>query len=187
MRLEFYENEVKKININRFLFIDETGSTINETRRYGRSKRGEKVFYPNQIGRSKRVNTIAALTTEGIKASFAFEGTLNAYLFYNYVKIFLLPELTPESVVILDNATAHDDDEALELIETTGAKILFLPPYSPELNPIEMYWAKFKAYLKKEEARTIKSLYEKISIFIGSTGKENMTNYIKHCGYDYCT
>ena len=73
----------------------------------------------------------------------------------------------------------------MELIEATGARVLFLPPYSPELNPIEMYWAKFKAFLKKKQARTIKDLYNEISNFLILTSEDNMTKYIKHCGYNY--
>ena len=93
-----------------------------------------------------------------------------------------MDHLTDKSVVVLDNARAHYQEEALDLIEEKGASVLFLPPYSPDLNPIEMFWAKFTTYLKKKKAKTIETLYEVIADFFETENNEKLTKYILHCG-----
>ena len=132
-----YQTEVTHHKSEELIFIDETGAVLNMTPRYARSPEGERAYAPKPTAKGSRISTIGALTTTGFSSAFCFEGTLNGDVFLYYVEHFLLPHLTPGKVVILDNAAAHQDEEALELIEQTGATVLFLPPYCPELNPIE--------------------------------------------------
>jgi len=152
-------------------------------RRYGYSEKNQRAFGETKLGRSKRVNTIAGLTTKGIVARYSFVGTLTGKLFFKYVKDYLLPVLTSESVVVLDNAKAHYNKEALKLIKSKGAKIIFLPPYSPDLNPIEKFWAKFKNYLRIFSAQTIDELFIHINNFFDTFKFESGLNYFLSCGY----
>ena len=152
-------------------------------RRYGYSEKNKRAFGETKLGRSKRVNTIAGLTTKGIVARYSFVGTLTGKLFFKYVKDYLLPVLTSESVVVLDNAKAHYNKEALKLIKSKGAKIIFLPPYSPDLNPIEKFWAKFKNYLRIFSAQTIDELFIHINNFFDTFKFESGLNYFLSCGY----
>jgi transposase len=96
-----------------------------------------------------KVSTVAALTKEGIVAAFCYTGTMTGELFRFFIENFLVPILTPKKVVVLDNASTHYDEQAIAFVETTGAGIIFLPPYCPELNPIEFIWAKVNIFIKK--------------------------------------
>jgi len=130
-----------------------------------------------------RISTIGALSIFGIQAPFCFEGTLDGPLFLYYIQHFLLPYLAPGKVVVMDNASAHKTDEIIELIESTGAKILFLPPYCPEMNPIEYCWSKIKNFLKKKKPQTKKLLYETITDALKIITAKDIQGYFNHCGF----
>lgn len=113
--------------------------------------------------------------------AMSFEGTLDGRVFLSFVQHFLLPFLDASKVVILDNASAHDNKQALELMEQTGAKILFLPPYSPQMNPIELAWSQIKHFLKKSIPRTLEELYEAMRSALNILTPQNAEAYFKHC------
>lgn len=129
------------------------------------------------------MNTIAALTNSGIKAPFIFEGTLNGNLFEYYAEEFLSKILNQNTVLVLDNAATHKHKKALEILKKTGTKILFLPPYSPDLNPIEKYWATLKSFLKSKIIDTVDELFLQIANFVNHDFNTSFDHYIKSCGY----
>jgi transposase len=155
---------------------------LNMTRAYGRAPQGERAYAEKPTAQGERISTISALSMTGLLPTMCFEGTLNGLVFVHYVEHFLLPHLNPGKVVILDNASPHKCEEAMELIEQTGAKVVFLPPYCPELNPIEYGWSKIKNYLKKKVARTKDQLYDAISEALNIITPHDSYAYFRHCG-----
>ena len=112
-----------------------------------------------------------------------FEGTLDGNVFLYFLENILVPELKSGNVVICDNATAHKVENVKELIESKGARVLYLPPYSPDLSPIELCWSKFKQFLKKAKARRKESLHEAVSNAINTITKDDAKGWFEHCGY----
>jgi len=155
-----YLNEIKSIDINKLIFIDESGANPNMILNYGRSLSGQKAYSEQPTSRGTRVSTIGALSCSGIKASMCFEGTLNRETFKTFLSQVLLPELKKDDVVIMDNASVHHHESIVQIIESKGARILYLPPYSPHLNPIENAWSKMKHLLRKLGTRTVEGLYD---------------------------
>lgn len=123
---------------------------------------------------------IGALSTSGIKTALTFEGTLTGHVFLYFVEHFLCPLLTPSDYVIMDNASAHKVQGVAELIEKTGATLLYLPPYSPELNPIELAWNKVKAFLRRQQARTKDALYLAYANALKSISHLNAQAFVAH-------
>ena len=164
------------------LFLDETGAVLNMAPAYGRAPQGQRAYGEKPTAKGERISTIGGLSRAGVLPAMCFEGTLNGRVFLHYVEHFLLPHLQPGKVVILDNAAAHKCEEAVEIIEQTGAKVLFLPPYCPELNPIEYGWSKIKNFLKKKAARTKDQLYDALSEALQMITPQDSQAYFKHCG-----
>jgi transposase len=175
--------DIKSESTENLIFIDETGSVLNMTLPYGRSLEGERAFASCPVSKGERISTIGALSTEGLKASMSFEGTLNGTVFLSFLKNILIPELKSGDVVICDNAATHKVANVKELIESKGARMVYLPPYSPEFSPIELCWSKFKHFLRKAKARTKESLHQAISEAVNTITKENSKGWFEHCGY----
>ena len=131
------------------MFIDETWASTNMARRYGRAPRGRRLRVGVPHGRWKTITVVAGLRTSGIVAPFVLDGPINRSAFETYVEKVLVPELRPGDVVILDNLSSHKGPKLRALIEAAGASLVFLAPFSPDLNPIEMVFAKLKALLQK--------------------------------------
>lgn len=176
-----YEQNISPFNLEDLIFIDETGCVRNITRPYARSRKGQRAHCGNSLTRGARVSTIGALDMEGLLTAFCYEGTMNAFLFAFFVKVFLVPVLKPNHVVILDNAKSHYDEDAIAMIETTGAGIIFLPPYSPELNPIEHIWSKVKNFIKKTIISTTEELYQAITDALDTITPDDAKNCFHHC------
>jgi transposase len=126
---------------------------------------------------------IAAVGTEGPRAPFVFEGAMDTEMFVAYVKRVLVPELRLGDIVVMDNLRSHKNAHALELIEQAGAHVWFLPPYSPDLNPIEKMWSKVKAFLRKVCARTQETLYQAIADALATVTQSDIRGWFKSCGY----
>jgi len=156
---------------------------LNMTLPYGRSLKGKRAFDSCPVSKGKRISTIGALSTDGLVANMSYEGTLNGTRFLYFLENFLVPQLRSGNVVICDNAAAHKVSNVEKMIESKGAKLVYLPPYSPDLSPIELYWSKFKQYLKKAKARTKESLKRAILEAINTITKEDAKNWFEHCGY----
>ena len=152
-------------------------------RRYGRAPRGERVkgYAPNRHW--KTTTFVAALTDKGLVAPLVIDCPMNRTIFLQYVTQFLAPVLRPGDIVILDNLSSHKCAEAAQIIKARGAELLFLPPYSPDLNPIEMAFAKLKALLRKAAERTRDSLWQRIGDLINQFSTDECANYIRHAGY----
>lgn len=169
--------------MERLVFIDETWATTNMTRCYGRSKRGERLVAPVPHGHWKTTTFIGALRADGLTAPTVFDGAINGAGFLAYVQQVLAPTLKPGDIVILDNLSSHKVQGVLEAIQAAGAELRYLPPYSPDLNPIEQMFAKLKALLRKIAARSVEALWTAIGDLIDTFKPDECRNYLRNSGY----
>ena len=167
----------------RLIFLDETWTTTCMTRRYACLAVGSRALGHVPNGHWKTTTFLAGLTGEGLIAPFVLDGPINAECFLAYVEQVLAPELRKGDVVILDNLSSHKGQDAANIITRAGAQLRFLPPYSPDLNPIEMVFAKLKELLRRAQARTVEALWAIIGELIPAFSSDQCTNYIHHCGY----
>ena len=167
----------------RLVFIDETAVTTKMVRHYGRSPRGERLVAKVPHGHWKTLTLVAALRIDGLTAPYVVDGAMDGPSFLAYVEQVLGPTLQKDDVVLLDNLRTHKVDGVREAIEVAGAKVRFLPAYSPDLNPIEQAFAKLKAALRKGAARTVKALLRLIGKLLKSFAPEQCANYFRHAGY----
>ena len=151
-----------RLEPHRLVFLDETGTTTKMTRLRGRSPKGQRLFSKVPLGHWMTQNFIAGLRCDALTAPFVIDAPINRRIFETYVETQLAPTLKPGDVVVLDNLPAHKSAAAEQAIRATGAWLLFLPPYSPDLNPIEMAFAKLKALLRARAVRTIDALWRAI-------------------------
>lgn len=166
------------------MFIDETGATTKMTRRCGRSRRGERCRAPVPHGHWKTTTFVGALRTCGMTAPMVLDGAMHGGAFLAYVEQVLVPTLKPGDIVVMDNLPAHKPTAVREAIERTGAQLRFLPAYSPDFNPIEMAFAKLKAFLKKHAPRTIGELWDAVARGIDTFTPAECSNYFAAAGYD---
>jgi transposase len=167
----------------RFIFLDETGTATNMARRYGRSPGGERLLAAVPQGHWQTTTFIAGLRQSGVVAPLVLDGPMTGPAFRAYVEQFLAPALAPGDVVVLDNLAAHKVKGVRQAIAAAGASILYLPPYSPDLNPIEQLFAKLKALLRKAAARTKHELWQAIGHLLAAVPPSECANYLDHCGY----
>ena len=174
---------VAALPVQDLVFLDETGVTTKMTRLYGRAPRGQRVvdFVPH--GHWKVLTVIGALTTDGILAAMTVDAATDSDVFRTYVTDVLGPQLRPGQVVILDNVSAHKAAGVRTAIEQAGARLLYLPPYSPDFNPIELVWAKFKAYLRAEKARERVVLDQAVAVGLERVTAQDARGFFGHCGY----
>ena len=168
---------------HRLVFLDETGTTTQMTRLRGRSKRGERLHAAAPFGHWGTQTFIAALRSDGLTAPWVLNGPMNREAFDIYVETQLAPTLHQGDVVILDNLAAHKSERAAKALKARGAWFLFLPPYSPDLNPIEMAFSKLKAHLRKAGARTIDALWRAVGNICDLFSPEECWNYLNAAGY----
>jgi len=169
--------------LDRFLFLDETWTTTNMTRLYGRALKGQRLVEAVPHGHWKTTTFIAALRSTGMTAPMVIDGALNGDLFCAYVHQVLVPELRPGDIVVLDNLSSHKRMEARAAIEAVGARVVFLPPYSPDFNPIENAFAKLKRLVRSAGKRTIDELWSFLGQVVDAFTPSQCLNYIRHCGY----
>ena len=167
---------------HRLVFIDETGTTTKMTRLRGRSKRGERLHAAAPFGHWGTQTFIAALRSDGLTAPWVLNGPMNREAFDIYVETQLAPTLHQGDVVILDNLAAHKSERATKVLKARGAWFLFLPPYSPDLNPIEMAFSKLKAHLRKAGARTIDALWRAVGDICDLFSPEECRNHLNAAG-----
>lgn len=167
----------------RLVFLDETGTATNLTRRHGRAPKGQRVIGRAPAGHRHTTTFLAGLTREGLIAPFVIGQPMNRAIFTQYVAQLLAPALRPGDIVILDNLSSHKGEKVEALIRQRGARLLFLPPYSPDLNPIEMAFAKLKKRLRQASERTRQALWDRIGRLLDSFSPSECQNYIRHAGY----
>lgn len=171
------------LEVERLFFIDECGTNTKMARARGRSRRGERCRAAIPHGHWKTTTLVAALTLSGIAAPMILDGAMDGDMFTAYVTRLLLKELRPGDVVIMDNLPAHKVAAVRKTIEGAGATLLYLPPYSPDFNPIEMAFSQIKAHLKKAAARSREALEQAIAAAIDTVSPNNAINYFAECGY----
>jgi transposase len=174
---------VKEIDPGRLVFVDECGTNITLTRLYARAPRGERAFGKAPRNWDKNVTLIGAMSAEGMGQSMSVEGATDGAAFEAYVKHFLVPTLKDGQVVVMDNLQAHKSRRVGKLIESVGASVLFLPPYSPDFSPIEEAFSKIKAILRTLEARTQEALVEAIAQALNAVSRSDALGWFAHCGY----
>ena len=165
------------------VFIDETWATTNLARRHGRARRGQRLVAAVPHGHWKTSTFIAALRHDRITAPCVFDGAINGARFRAYVEQALAPTLGPGDIVIMDNLGAHKVAGVREAIQARGASLLYLPPYSPDLNPIEQAFAKLKALLRTAAKRTVEGLWRAIGRALDAFTPAECANYLAHAGY----
>jgi transposase len=153
-------------------------------RRFGRAPKGERLRAAVPHGHWKTTTFVAGLRLEGLVAPFVFDGPINAVSFEAYVEQFLVPELKAGDIVVMDNLSSHKRPKVAALIEAAGASLLYLPPYSPDFNPIEKLFAKLKALLRKAAERTIDGLWRAIGKCLNKFTPRECANYFEAAGYE---
>ena len=172
-----------RIDPARLVFIDETWTKTNMTPIRGWSPRGHKLVAKAPQGKWRTLTLIAALRYDRIDAPCVFDGPVNGVSFLAYIEQFLLPTLKPGDVVIMDNLGSHKSQAVRQAIRTAGAKLLFLPPYSPDLNPIEQVFAKLKLLLRKAKQRSPETLWARAGKLLDCFTKQERRNYLRNAGY----
>ena len=156
------------------------GTNLDQTLPYGKSPTNERTYTEKLTRKGKRVSLVGALSEEGIKTAFNFEGTMTGGVFLYFIENYLCPILKPGDYVVMDNARVHKVKGVKELIENVGAKIIYLPPYSPEFNPIELAWNTIKQFLRKQQARTLDNLYQAYADALKAISKIDAKPFINH-------
>ncbi|UPT84650.1 IS630 family transposase [Bradyrhizobium barranii subsp. apii] len=182
-REEWFEGQID-LDPERLVFIDETSANTKMARRYGRSPRGERCRAAIPHGHWKTTTFTAGLRSDGLIAPLVLDGPMDGDAFLAYVEQLLAPSLRPGDTVIMDNLPAHKVHGVREAIQAVGASLLYLPPYSPDFNPIEMAFSKLKALLRTAAARTMPDLWQAIANALKRFSPEECQNYLVAAGYD---
>lgn len=181
-RIEWQENQ-GNLDVGKLVFLDESSINCGMTRLYGRALKNERVndYVPDV--RFERTSIISTIRLNSQQAPLVFKGTLNGVVFRAYAEQILAPTLQPGDIVIMDNGSSHKVSGALDPIYAAGASVLFLPPYSPDFNPIELSWSKMKSVLRKLKPRTYDELMLALEIALNSFTLEDIQNWFQHDGY----
>jgi transposase len=167
----------------RLVFIDETWAKTNMARTHGWNRRGRALFAKVPHGHWKTMTFLAALRHDRITAPFVLDGPINGESFQAYVEQVLAPTLQPGDIVVMDNLGSHKSDAVRDILKKRGARLAFLPPYSPDLNPIEQVFSKLKRLLRKAEARTVDTVCDKIGNLLKHFTADECAAYFRNSGY----
>ncbi|MGH7937703.1 MAG: IS630 family transposase [Bryobacteraceae bacterium] len=169
----------------RLIFLDESGAKTNMTRLRGRALRGARVYAKVPQGHWQTTTMLCAIRLDGSTACMTIDGATDTEVFRTYVRSVLRPTLRPGDIVIMDNLSPHKSELTLSLILEAGAQVLFLPPYSPDFNPIEMMWSKVKQHLRSAAARTEADLLAAIGSALTMVTAQDAINWFASCGYSF--
>jgi transposase len=178
-----YQALIQPCDLPRFKFVDESGVNLAMTRRFGRAPRGERVIGTVPPNYGANLTMIAALSLQGIEAVMSIEGATDAEVFHAYAEQVLGPTLRPGDIVVLDNLSAHKIATIRTIIEGRSARLFYLPPYSPDLAPIERAWSKIKTSLRAAKARTREALELAIQQALTTITAADAHGWFTHCGY----
>ena len=173
-----------EIDVGRLVFIDETGASTKMARLCGRAPRGLRCVAPVPHGHWQTTTFVGALRATGMSAPMVLDGAMNGTAFELYVREVLVPTLSAGDIVVMDNLPAHKPARIRTAIEATGARLAYLPPYSPDFNPIEMAFAKLKAHLRKAAARSLEALWTAIAQALATITPTDCANFVAAAGYD---
>jgi len=174
---------VKGIEPDRLVFVDESGATTEMTRRYGRAPCGERIREATPAGHWSTLTLLGAMSREGMLASMTVDAPTDGDVFLAYLDQVLCPALRPGQAVVMDNLSAHKVEGVRQRMEAAGAQLLYLPPYSPDCNPIEKAWSKIKERLRSAKARTVDAWEEIIPQALQTITGQNASAWFSHCGY----
>jgi transposase len=169
---------------SKLVFIDETGASTNLARKSGRCRRGRRLRAAVPHGHYKMVTLVAGIRLSGLTATKVFDRPINAALFEDWVEQCLVPTLSRGDIVVMDNLSSHKGPRVEQLIKAAGAELRYLPPYSPDMNPIEKAYSKLKAYLRKIAERTVAGLMRALETCADIFKPAECENYFNACGYD---
>ena len=175
--------ELAKLDPAHLVFIDETWTKDNMTRLWGRAMRGERLVDHTPHGHWTTITFLAALRMEGMTAPLTVDGPINGDVFLAWVQQQLVQTLKPGDIVLMDNLSAHKGAQIRKAIEGVGARVVYLPPYSPDFNPIEMVFSKLKALLRKAKERTVDALNDRLGELMDHFPPDECERYLRHCGY----
>jgi transposase len=172
------------LDAEKLVFVDETWASTALSRRYGRAPVGERLVGPVPHGHWKTTTFVAGLRVGGMTAPMVIDGAMNGDLFVAYVEQVLVPALRPGDVVVMDNLSSHKRVGVRRAVAGAGGTVVYLPPYSPDLNPIEQAFAKLKALLRKAEERTVEGLWSFLGRSLDLFAPQECRNYFRHGGYN---
>ena len=182
VRREQWKAAQNDLDLSRLVFLDESGAKTNMTRLRGRAKGGQRCLDDAPNGHWSTTTMISSIRLDGSTACMAIDGATSGEVFREYVRQVLVPTLQPGDIVVLDNLSAHKDRQALQLIESAGAAVRFLPPCSPDLNPIEKMWSKIKEFLRAAKARTFDALLDAIAAALNTITAQDARGWFGSCG-----
>jgi len=178
-----WKERQRQVPAARLVFIDETGAKTNMTRTHGRCAKGQRLVAKVPQGRRQTLTFVAGLRSDGITAPCVFDGPINAESFLAWVEQFLVPSLRAGDIVVMDNLSSHKKPAIRRAIRAAGAKLFYLPPYSPDLNPIEQAFAKLKTLLRKANARTFAQVEAAIGQLLAKLTATECRNFFCNSGY----
>ena len=178
-----WEQCLPGLDLDRLVFFDECGVNTKMGRLYGRCPEGRRLVDSAPAGHYQTLTLMSAVRLDGVVAPMLLDGPLNASAFAGYVEDCLIPMLCPGDILIMDNLPAHKSPRITLAVERAGCSLVYLPPYSPDFNPIENMWSKVKAYLRKAKARTFDALVEALGDALRSITQTDREGYFEHCGY----
>jgi transposase len=174
---------VEKIAAERLVFVDEMGANTSLSPIYAYSPKGQRAYGSVPRNRGPNTTLLSSMSLEGMGPSLAVEGATTTVVFEAYIERVLSPTLRPRQLVVVDNLSAHKGERVKELIEGRGCEVLYLPPYSPDLNPIEEAFSKIKGILRKAGARGREALVEALGAALDAVSAQDALGFFKHCGY----
>jgi transposase len=178
-----WQHQTSQIDPARLIFLDESGVTTQMTRHYGRAARGARVSESTPAGHWRTLTVLGAIRLSGWVAAMTIEAATDGNVFLAYLEQVLCPQLHHGDIVVMDNLAAHKVRGVRELIEKTGAELRYLPPYSPDFNPIEKCWSKFKQLLRGAKARSLDTLERSVADALAAITPQNVQACYYHCGY----
>ena len=181
---EIWEQCLPGLNLEKLVFLDESGITTAMARRYGRCSQGKRLVDSAPAGHWQNNTLLAAVRLDGVVAPMVLDGPINGESFAGYIEQSLVPELAAGDIVIMDNLPAHKSQRITQAIEGAGCTLAYLPPYSPDFNPIENMWSKVKASLRNAAARTFDTVVDAVRDALLAVTPDDCDGYFCHCGYD---
>jgi transposase len=172
-----------EVDAERLVFVDEMGTNVSLSPLYGWSRKGERAFSSAPRNWGRNVTLLASITRRGLGPCLAVDGSTTREVFETYLQRVLAPTLASGQVVVMDNLSAHKGGRVKEIIEGRGCELLYLPPYSPDFNPIEQAFSKLKGLLRRAEARTRESLVEAMGPALSAVSASDARGFFGHCGY----
>jgi len=178
-----FQKKVAELAVEHFKFLDESSLNIDLTRLYGRAAPGERVVDSVPQPSGPQTTTLAVIGWTGVSAPLVLSGSVNGTVFYGYLEQCVLPTLQPGDILFMDNLSAHKVAGLEKLIHSCGAHLIYLPPYSPDFNPIELAWSKVKTILRRLKARTLPDLIDALKQALQAITLQDIHAWFAHCGY----